>query len=109
MKSVVSIGSFCSAVLLILLTGCGRYVSVTTETHPIPANSTVTVSTFNGSISVEWYEGTEMLLEITRTSSRSEDELDKVEVEITSGEAFQCPAATWFMLRLQTEASPERS
>ncbi len=85
MKSVISIISFCSAVLLILLTGCGRYVSVTTETHPIPANSTVTVSTFNGSISVEWYEGAEMILEITRTSSRSEEELEKVEVKITSG------------------------
>jgi DUF4097 and DUF4098 domain-containing protein YvlB len=85
MKNVFSIGSFCSAVLLILLTGCGRYVSVITETHSIPANSTVTVSTFNGSISVEWYEGTELILEITRTSSRSEAELEKVEVEITSG------------------------
>ena len=85
MKNHFTIGSFSSAVLLMLLTGCGRYVSVTTETHSIPANSTVTVSTFNGSISVEWYEGTEMILEITRTSSRSEEELEEVEVEITSG------------------------
>ncbi len=85
MKNVFSIGSFCSAVLLVLLAGCGNYVSVVTETHSIPANSTVTVSTFNGSISVEWYDGTEMILEITRSSGRSEEELEKIEVEITSG------------------------
>ncbi len=85
MKNLFPIGSFCSAAILILLTGCGRYVSVITETHSIPANSIVTVSTFNGSINVEWYEGTEMILEITRTSNRSEAELEKVEVNITSG------------------------
>ena len=85
MKNLFSIGSFCSAVLFILLTGCARYVSVITETHSIPANSTVTVSTFNGAINVEWYEGTELILEITRTSGRSEEELEKAEVEITSG------------------------
>ncbi|MEN8208044.1 MAG: hypothetical protein ABFR50_02215 [Candidatus Fermentibacteria bacterium] len=85
MRNLLSIGSFCLAALLILLTGCRRYVSVITETHSIPANSTVTASTFNGSINVEWYDGTEMLLEVTRTSSRSEEELDQIQVEITSG------------------------
>ena len=85
LKNLFSIGSFCSAALLLLLTGCGRYVSVKTETHSIPVNSTVAVSTFNGSISVEWYEGADLILEITTTSSRSESELEKAEVEITSG------------------------
>ncbi|NOQ22297.1 MAG: DUF4097 family beta strand repeat protein [Candidatus Aegiribacteria sp.] len=85
MNKLFSIGSFCSAVLFLLLSGCARYVSVTTEIHSIPANSTVTVSTFNGSITVDWCEGTELILEITRTSSRSEEELDKAEVEVTSG------------------------
>ncbi len=71
--------------LLTLIPGCARYVTVITETHSIPENSTVKVSTFNGSIAVSWYEGTELILEITRTSSRSEEELEKAEVEITSG------------------------
>lgn len=85
MKNRFSIRNICSAVLLALMPGCARYVTVITETHSIPENSTVTVSTFNGSITVEWYEGTELILEITTTSSRSEEELDKAEVEITSG------------------------
>ena len=85
MKNHLSIGSFCSAALLVLLAGCGRYVSVITETHSIPVNRTVAVSTFNGSINVEWYEGSELELEITTTSGRSESELEKAEVKITSG------------------------
>ncbi|MCK5116806.1 MAG: hypothetical protein KAR44_09420 [Candidatus Aegiribacteria sp.] len=85
MKNLFSIGSFCFMVLFLLLAACGQYVSVITETHSIPENSIVTVSTFNGSINVEWYEGTELILEITRTSSRSEAELEKVEVKITTG------------------------
>ncbi|MCK4806733.1 MAG: hypothetical protein KAT09_03760, partial [Candidatus Aegiribacteria sp.] len=85
MKNRFSIRSLFSAVLLTLMPGCARYVTVITETHSIPANSTVTVLTFNGSITVEWYEGTELILEITKTSSRSEEELDKAEVEITAG------------------------
>ncbi len=85
MKNLFSIGSYCSTALLILLAGCGRYTSVITETHSIPVNSIVAVSTFNGSISVEWYEGTEMILEVTTTSNRSESELEKAEVVVTAG------------------------
>ena len=85
LKNLCSIGNFCTALLFVLLAGCGRYVSVKTETHSIPVNSTVSVTTFNGSISIEWYESAEMTLEITTTSNRSESELEKAEVKITSG------------------------
>ena len=84
MKSYFSSGFFFTAVLLTAMAGCTQYVSVTTETRSIPVNSTVEVSTFNGSITVEWYEESDLFLEIT-TSAHSEDELDEAEVNVTAG------------------------
>ncbi len=85
MKNLFSIRILYLALLPVLTVGCAHYSTVITETHSIPANSTVEVSTFNGSISVEWYEGTDMTLEITKTSSRSREELDQIEVKVTPG------------------------
>ena len=83
MKHLFSQGLFLTAVLLAAMAGCTQYVSVTTETRSIPVNSTVEVSTFNGSITVEWYEGSDMFLEITTTAD-SEDELAEAKVDITA-------------------------
>jgi len=83
MKYIIWTVTLCSTTLFTL--GCTRYSSVTTETYAIPQNSTVAVSTFNGSITVEWYEGSDMILEITKTSNRSEDEFDKAEVMVSVG------------------------
>lgn len=83
MKHLFSQGLFLTAVLFAAMAGCTQYVSVTTETHSIPVNSTVEVCTFNGSITVEWYEGSDMFLEIT-TSANSEDDLAEAKVDITA-------------------------
>ncbi len=83
MKCIHSAVILCSAVMLMI--GCTQYSSVSTEIHTIPENSTVSVSTFNGSITVEWYEGSDLILEITKTSNRSEDELDEAEVVVSGG------------------------
>ncbi len=83
MKHIFSSGFFFTALLLTAMAGCSQYVSVTTETRSIPVNSTVEVSTFNGSITVEWYEGSDLFLEIT-TSANSENELEEAEVNITA-------------------------
>ncbi len=62
--------------------GCGHYEIVYTEKHAVPQESTICVDTFNGDIDIEWYHEDEMSLEITKTSWRSEDELEKVEVVV---------------------------
>lgn len=62
--------------------GCGHYEIVYTEKHSIPQESTIYVATFNGSIDIEWYHEDEMFLEITKSSWRSEEELEKVEVVV---------------------------
>lgn len=100
MKRTFSAVAFSSVLLFTVAVGCAQYTSVTTETHSIPENSTMEVSTFNGSISVEWYEGSELILEITTTSNRSEEELDKVEVEVTTGMLTSIKA-----IRLDRDAS----
>lgn len=84
MKRYFSPGISLTAVLLAAMAGCTQYVSVTTETHSIPVNSIVEVSTFNGSITAEWYEGSDLFLEITITAN-SEAELAEAEVGITAG------------------------
>ncbi|MCD4775679.1 MAG: hypothetical protein K8S15_06450 [Candidatus Aegiribacteria sp.] len=84
MKRYLSPGIFLTAVLLAAMAGCTQYTSVTTETHSIPENSVVEVSTFNGSITVEWYEGSDLFLEVTITAN-SEAELAEAEVDITAG------------------------
>ncbi|MCK4504979.1 MAG: DUF4097 family beta strand repeat protein [Candidatus Aegiribacteria sp.] len=62
--------------------GCGHYEIVYTETHAVPQESTIYVATFNGDIDIEWYHEDEMSLEITKSSWRSEEELEKAEVVI---------------------------
>jgi DUF4097 and DUF4098 domain-containing protein YvlB len=84
LKRLTGAAIFCLTVVS-TISGCTRYSSVATETHSIPQGCTLAVYTFNGSISVEWFEGSEMSLEITRTSFRSVDELEKAEVIVTSG------------------------
>ena len=67
---------------VLLVIGCGHYETVSTEKHAIPQESTIYVATFNGNIDIEWYHEDEISLEITKTSWRSEEELEKVEVVI---------------------------
>lgn len=62
--------------------GCGHYEIVYTEMHAVPQESPIYVATFNGSIDIEWYHEDEMSLEITKSSWKSEEELEKVEVTI---------------------------
>lgn len=61
---------------------CGHYEIVYTETYAVPQESTIYVATFNGSIDIEWYHEDEMSIEITKSSWRSEEELEKVEVVV---------------------------
>ena len=67
---------------LSVFAGCRRYETVHTELHSVPQESTISVATFNGDIDIEWYAEDEMSIEITKTSWRSEEELEKVEVVI---------------------------
>ncbi len=62
--------------------GCGHYEIVYTEMHAVPQESMIYVATFNGDIVIEWYHEDETSLEITKSSWRSEEELEKVEVVI---------------------------
>ncbi|MCK4672186.1 MAG: DUF4097 family beta strand repeat protein [Candidatus Aegiribacteria sp.] len=62
--------------------GCGHYEIVYTEKHAVPQESTIYVTTFNGDIDIEWYHEDEMSLEITKSSWRSEEELEKAEVVV---------------------------
>lgn len=78
--------------VLAALAGCGHYEIVTTERHSIPEEAMVYVSTFNGDIDVKWYDENELSLEITTTSWRSEEELEKVEVIVITDSATRITA-----------------
>lgn len=62
--------------------GCGHYEIVYTEKHTVPQESTIYVATFNGDINIEWHNEDMMSLEITKTSWKSEAELEKAEVVV---------------------------
>ena len=72
--------------------GCGHYEIVYTETHVIPQESAICVTTFNGDIDIQWYHEDEMSLEITKSSWRSEEELEKVEVVVITDSATRITA-----------------
>lgn len=81
----MNLSIFKNIILLLLALsaiGCGHYEIVYTETHAVPQESTIYVSTFNGEIDIKWYNEDEMSLEITKTSWRSEAELEKAEVAV---------------------------
>jgi len=62
--------------------GCSRQAAVVEDSMPVEVGSRVDMYTFNGDITVEWYQGTEMDLSYQKTTWRGEGELDKVEVTV---------------------------
>jgi DUF4097 and DUF4098 domain-containing protein YvlB len=71
------------AATAILAMGCAQQAAVVEETQPVEVGSVVEMYTFNGDVSVEWYQGTEMDLSYQKTTWRGEAELDKVEVTVS--------------------------
>ena len=63
--------------------GCSQQAAVVEDSMPVEVGSQVDMYTFNGDITVEWYQGSEMDLSYQKTTWRGEAELDKVEVTVS--------------------------